>query len=477
MRRFPILGIVILAALIACGVCHGANPPSQPENRFLFLIDTARAMRGESNAIVQGVIDLMATDLNGELRHGDTIGVWTYNDKLSTDFPMQSWAPNEKYSVMTEMEVFLRTRRFEHQAHLEKVLPVLNQLIQHSQRLTVILFFDGSGTIQGTPFDKEINALQKKYSRQLKAAHVPFVTVLAARNGAVFDYTINYPGVIAIPHTALPEPVAPTNAVVAVAPVTNQPAPPKPKRGPSIIMSRSTKVVPAAPPTNVVLAATNAPVPTVKTTTPQKVAAVPAATPAPLTTQSAASSPPPATNVTAKVAVPPTNLAKETAVAPVVSSQQPPAPAPEHAATRTVETMAAVQPSSPPSHSPITPAAPSDTSTKSDTKQPAPSSEPSGSAPSTQKAFARDEAKATPPATPAMAEPEKPAVSVLNSPSVPLPAEALANPATSGGTQFKVIALGFLLLTIGLLLVWVMLRRSRQEPSSSLISQSIDRPR
>ena len=45
-------------------------------------------------------------------------------------------------------------------------MPALNQVIKNSQRITIVLFSDGSGLIHGTPFDKEINDLQKKYARE-----------------------------------------------------------------------------------------------------------------------------------------------------------------------------------------------------------------------------------------------------------------------------------------------------------------------
>ena len=147
------------------------------------------------------------------------------------------------------MAAFLQERRYGKRAHLEKVMPAMNQVIKNSERITVLLISDGTGSIQGTPFDKDINNLQKKYAPELRSAHVPFVTVLAARNGAVFDYTLNYPGLVAIPHTANPEIPAETNAPVAAAisnPAANAPAKPRPMR--SIIMSAATNVVHAAAP-------------------------------------------------------------------------------------------------------------------------------------------------------------------------------------------------------------------------------------
>ena len=73
--------------------------------------------------------------------------------------------------------------------------------------------------------------------------------VLAARNGVIFDYTINYPGLVAIPHTAYPEKPVETNApvaVVAVPPVSLLPRPPR--RWARSITVGKTKVVHAAAP-------------------------------------------------------------------------------------------------------------------------------------------------------------------------------------------------------------------------------------
>ncbi len=244
----PLLAALLLAAP-PCQAEDAPRIPKQRENRFLFIVDTSSAMRGCSNAVVQDVVELMESEMRGEFRQGDTVGLWTYNDKLHPEFPMQVWTKADKDTIVADMAAFLQERRYGKRAHLEKVMPAMSRVIKNSERITVLLISDGTGSIQGTPFDKDINNLQKKYAPELRSAHVPFVTVLAARNGAVFDYTLNYPGLVAIPHTANPEIPAETNAPVAAAisnPAANAPAKPRPMR--SIIMSAATNVVHAAAP-------------------------------------------------------------------------------------------------------------------------------------------------------------------------------------------------------------------------------------
>jgi hypothetical protein len=272
----PLLAALFWAAP-PCQANDAPGIPKQRENRFLFIVDTSSAMRACSDATVQGIVELMESEMRGEFRQGDTIGLWTYNNKLHTEFPMLIWTKADKDAVVADMAAFLQERRYGKRAHLERVMPALNRVIKSSQRITVILISDGTGSIQGTPFDKDISDLQKKYARQLRSDHVPFITVLAARDGAVFDYTINYPGPVAIPHTANPEMPAATNAPIAAAisnPATNAPAQPRPMR--SIIMTAATNVVHAAVPAPAPVAAPVAPPPA------PPVAVAPVSTPPPV---------------------------------------------------------------------------------------------------------------------------------------------------------------------------------------------------
>lgn len=237
--------ILLLAALLFA--CPAVRAERQDENRFLLIIDTSASMRGYSNEIVQAVADLMNSDMRGEFRKGDTLGLWTYSDHLNTDFPMQVWSRRDKDAILEGMIEYLQDKTFEKQARLDKVMPDLKRVVKASDRFTAILIFDGETRIHGTPFDKQINALEKRYSADLRAAHQPFMLMLASRRGTIFDYTINYPGSLALPHMARDEPPPATNApVAATTPATNAP-PAKPKPLRSLIMSA---VKPAEVPTN-----------------------------------------------------------------------------------------------------------------------------------------------------------------------------------------------------------------------------------
>jgi hypothetical protein len=228
-RRWPGAALLwALAALVLAAACcraEDAPPPAhRMENRFLFVIDTSSAMKSRTNGLLEAVSGLLGSGMKGQLREGDTIGLWTYSDRLNTDFPMQVWSEPAKDDILHDVREHLEELVYAKRAHLEKALPAIVQAMAKSERLTVLLVFDGSDPVKGTPFDKDINELHKKYSREFKAAHAPFVTVLAARKGKVFDYTINYPGSVVVPLTADPLPPPKTNAPPPVA--ASAPPPP-----------------------------------------------------------------------------------------------------------------------------------------------------------------------------------------------------------------------------------------------------------
>src|SRR5271168_4267774 len=133
MQNIFILSRLLFAAalFLAALPCPADDAPTMArrENRFLFIVDTSSAMRGYSNAVVQSVAGLLASDMRGELRQGDTIGLWLYNDQLDPQYPMQLWSKADKGAIVDEMAAFLRGRRYERLAHLDKVMPALNQLI------------------------------------------------------------------------------------------------------------------------------------------------------------------------------------------------------------------------------------------------------------------------------------------------------------------------------------------------------------
>ena len=151
------------------------------------------------------------------------------------NFPGRSGLIKTKDTYIFDVKRYLDHEHYEKRAHLDKILSAAGQVIQASERLTIIFVNDGSQRIRGTPFDDEINGLQKEQFREFRSGHLPMVTVLVARNGEVYDYSVNLPTEIKIPKTAVDLPPPPTNAPatnIVVAP----PPSPEPHRRIEIVM-------------------------------------------------------------------------------------------------------------------------------------------------------------------------------------------------------------------------------------------------
>jgi hypothetical protein len=448
--RFPVAIIaVILLAAILCRADDAPQSPKRMENRFLIVIDTSSSMRSRTNGIEEAIAGLLKTDMHGEFRKGDTLGIWTYDENIHSDFPMQTWSKEKKDAITSDVMRYLRHQRYENRSHLNKVLGSIGKILAQSGRLTVILIHDGSELIRGTEFDGDINDLQKKYSRQFRSAHQPMVTVLSARFGQVFDYSINYPTSITIPHTAIPLPPPETNAppVIAVAaavvPPTNAvpaEATPPPRRFEIIMagtnnLSRTTSQTepaasnPSPPQGNIVMAGPAQSQPRVE----------PQPNPAPIPTTAA-----------------------PVAAEPIVDTPAPAASKPEPATPETAAITA--QPE-------VTPASPSAPPKNVPTSTPLP-----------------NVAATPPPVSSSTATPAPPqssaAAPVLSSARAPSPAPVVVpSPApvplavVSTAQQAALFVIAVSLLTIAVVLVVFLVRRSRGDSPPSLISQSIDRGR
>jgi hypothetical protein len=435
LARFPgavpaFLAACCLVNLLQFAPASAAETPPQTDNRFLFIINTSSAMRRETNGVQQAVLGLLKSGMQGQMRDGDTFGLWTYDDQLHTDFPMQVWSRQNQDLIVDTVSGFLGGQRYRKRPHLEKVLPAMREIIASSRVITIIFIFDGSESLRGTGFDQGINALHKEFGRRMRAGNIPFVTLLAAWNGKVFDFSVNTPAPVRVPETAdlLPRPV--TNAVAAVAapsPATNAvpaPKPPEPRHL-DIVLSPTPPDktnAPVAASASVERAGLEKPVPTVQPApAPVEIPVPVAATPAQ----------PDKAAVVSPVAIPPR----------AVETPKPEPPAQSEPRIAAQET----------SQPPVTPAAAPPVVTKTPV-QAGPVAAP-------------PPVHAAPPAGTAAAPSQRPAPLAVQT--------AVAMP--SPGDHIALLVIAFSLLTIAVVLILFLVRRSRRIPS--LITQSMDRPR
>ena len=190
---WPLVWLQLSAALVAAqNPAHTNLTSAVPvSNRYLLIVETSRSMKARGNGALNAIQDLLSTGMRGQLRKGDTLGVWTFNKELEAGlFPLQRWAPESAKAIATRVLHFLQDQKCENPPKLDQVLPLMDRVVRDSDYITVILVTSGEDKIHGTPFDEQVNNLYKSWRKQQQAAHMPILTVLRAEKGKYADYKV-----------------------------------------------------------------------------------------------------------------------------------------------------------------------------------------------------------------------------------------------------------------------------------------------
>ncbi len=215
----------LLAALTALAlVFHFPARAAQPEERWLLAFDTSAAMKKRLPAVAAELKNLLASEIGGSLHTGDSVGVWTFGQQLHMgEFPLVKWPPDDATELATNLVEFVHSRSYTGVTSLAALQPTLNQVIASSERLTVIVFCDGEGEINWTPYNDGINQTFKLGQAERKKSRQPFVLVLRSQRGKYAGGTVNFPpGALNLP----PFPPLPAPVQIKTVPTNPPPAPP-----------------------------------------------------------------------------------------------------------------------------------------------------------------------------------------------------------------------------------------------------------
>jgi len=481
-RRILFALLVGSAALCADAVFIPGGAAEAPRTnastgRYLFIVDTSFSMHRRAANTRKIVGDFLLSGLNGQLRPGDTIGVWTFNEKLNAgNFPLQRWMPQARQRIAVGVVEFLQRQRYEKPTQIDKALAPMMRVVKDSDKITVLLISDGDDKVSGTPFDNEINeAFKLNYSAQRKS-NMPFVTVFRARKGEFIGVKVS------MPPWPVEFPEFPAEPPVARAPISQEkPKPEAPK----------VERPPPTAPSLVVIGKKPEPLSSAPTNATPTEAAKPETTPAP--------APAPATAIPKAEPTPAATTAPETnsivkSPAPPRSSPTPPTESPS-AAVRATTQQVTVVPSAP---------AKSETASLPKTEPPSLPAPVTVTIPDQPKLQTAPETSPKPSASIAATNIATTVPSVTPSPIAFTPAEsaralsspvtaATSEPASSGPAQtpvvqtavatpsktvFKftgILIAGVALLVVVLGVVYALKRRARTPTQVSLITRSMDR--
>jgi len=200
-RLFAVLSALVL---FACGAVQSA--PESPQ-RWLFIFDTSSAMKRRLPATTAELENLFVKTINDQLSAGDSIGVWTFDEKLHTgELPLLTWNPQSAAVISSNLAAFIHRQHYAGKTTFAALEPALEQVIDGSKRLTVIIFCDGADDLQLTPYDDGINQTFHRAQVERNNSHQPFVLVVRTQNGKFIGATVNFPpGSFDLPQFPPPE--------------------------------------------------------------------------------------------------------------------------------------------------------------------------------------------------------------------------------------------------------------------------------
>ena len=194
MAHRPFIFAVVLAGIILAPAARAQSAAPNVNSRFLLIFDTSSDMKRCLPAVQKALNNMLAAGTNGQLHSGDSIGVWTFDQELHAgQFPLQHWEADSAGMIASNINAFVGKQRYTKTMKFEALLPSLNQIMERSERLTVLLFCDGQGEIHGTPYDVGINQTFQQRRTERQKARLPIVVGLRSQRGQYTGCMVSFP--------------------------------------------------------------------------------------------------------------------------------------------------------------------------------------------------------------------------------------------------------------------------------------------
>jgi len=222
-----------LAGWLALVLFLSASIHAVAQERFLFVFDTSAAMKKRLPAIQTELKVIFVSNLSNHLHSGDSVGVWTFGDKVHAgEFPLLDWQPANGMVAVTNIMNFVRQQDFWGETHFEVLQKVLDRVIARSERLTIVIFCDGDGQIFGTPYDDGINESMQQVAPERQKHHQPVLMILRTQHGRYVGATVTFPPSMPIVPPFPPPPIE-APAPPPPPPPPGAPPPPPPPAPPN----------------------------------------------------------------------------------------------------------------------------------------------------------------------------------------------------------------------------------------------------
>ena len=224
--RHALLAAVLLAGIFLVPAARAQSPAPNVSGRFLLVFDTSSDMKRCLPAVEKVLNEILMVGTNTQEHTGDSIGVWTFDEGgvRAGQYPLQRWQPDSAEIIAAGVIAFVGKQHYTKTTKFDELVPMLNEVVRRSERLTVLIFCDGYGEIHGTPYDIGINKIFNERQWERHRARLPIVIGLRSQRGQYTGCVVSFPP----QRVSLPEFPPPPEANAVPTQVTNTPAPPEP---------------------------------------------------------------------------------------------------------------------------------------------------------------------------------------------------------------------------------------------------------
>jgi len=184
----------LFAGIFLISKSHAQPAAQAADNRFLFIFDTSSDMKKRLPAEQVALDSMLAGSMGGQMRPGDSIGVWTFGqDFHAGEFPLQSWVPENGAVIASNIMIYVGKQHYAKSGNFDVLQEAVSQVVENSDRLTIVIFCDGESQTDITPYDSGINEVFQQRQAERKKVRQPFAIVLRSQLGDYTGCTVSFP--------------------------------------------------------------------------------------------------------------------------------------------------------------------------------------------------------------------------------------------------------------------------------------------
>ena len=176
-------------------------------NRFLFVVETSSASSRLEHGGRQAAFDLIYSGIYGQMRAGDTFGIWTFNENVFAGFyPMRTWSPEINMELAASAGQFLKKQSYDKTGRLSNALKQVVTLAGAVKDVNILVISDPGNAPDDSPVGADYGTTYQRRAVEARPRKKPIITTIVAKNGSVSNWLVTVAGdPIRLPAYAIPE--------------------------------------------------------------------------------------------------------------------------------------------------------------------------------------------------------------------------------------------------------------------------------